>query len=199
MSDATLTTLQSYMSALGHGEAKKVMSSSPQQASTTSDVGFPAEHLLSPPLPQEVEEKSETRSEPTMPAQKLPRPPDAMGSPRVVEDPFAEMLSNEGDQTDVVLPTAEEQADSSPSTMCQSSIIHEDKTQDGFDAFPPVGEPFESDPFSVNGFGGTRLDEGAVDDPFTATDAVFAGATAAASDGFDAFPSSEAHYDAFGQ
>lgn len=139
------------------------------------------------------ESKNESKSEPMMPAQ-IPSPlVEPASTSRVVEDPFADMLGKDGSEKHEPSRTLEGAEVSS-----QPSSSSEVKTQGIFDAFPAVGETFESDPFSVNGYNGNGVESG-VDDPFSATDAVFSSATAAAGEGFDAFPSSEAGFDAFAQ
>ena len=153
-----------------------------------------------------------------MPAETPPLPPQAMvAQPHDVVDPFAE-VPNEAVSSKAEAPNeteapneegSEESNGASSSTQAgvepaEKSMLqsnNEEKLQDGFDAFPPVdGFDNSSDPFAVNAFGGNELGEAAVDDPFSASDAVFTNATAATGDGFDAFPPSiGAHSDAFGQ
>lgn len=185
----TQNALESYKESLGQGKAPHEPER-PQHAVAIHEASSPSvERAPLPPPPEEFEAKSEAPPEPAMPAQTPPPPPESMTSPRVVEDPFAGMMGKEDAESHAL--AAPEAPIVSTSITRQSS----DEEKNGFDAFPPVGEAFESDPFAVNGFNG----DGPADDPFTATDAVFSNATAAA-DGFDAFPaSSEAQFDAFGQ
>lgn len=151
-----------------------------------------------------------------MPAETPPLPPHAMvAQPHDMEDPFAEVpneaaahreaqvpneqSSEEGSGASASSSSAETEVEPAENSMLQPN--NEEELQDGFDAFPPV-DGFEngSDPFAVTDFGGNGLGEVAVDDPFSASDAVFTNATAATSDGFDAFPpSTGAQFDAFGQ
>lgn len=185
----TQNALQSYKGSLGQGKAPHEPERH-EHALAIHEASLPSlEQAPFPPPPQEFEAKSEAPPEPAMPAQTPPPPPESMTLPRVVEDPFAGMMGKEDAEShSLVAPEA-------PVVSTSMARQPSEEEKNGFDAFPPVGDAFESDPFAVNGFTG----DGPTDDPFTATDAVFSNATAAA-DGFDAFPpSSEAPFDAFGQ
>lgn len=218
MIDDTRTALQDYSAAVrekggSHG------TSSPRQPTAVS----PSSQQLAerPPLSPvtEIKAKTEAPLEPAMPAVTPPLPPHAMvAQPHDVEDPFAEVpneaaspkeadapepaeASNEEGSKESSPASSSNQAEVEPAEKSMLQSNNEEKLQDGFDAFPPVdGFDNGSDPFAVNDFGGNDLGEAAVDDPFSASDAVFTNATAATSDGFDAFPpSTGAHFDAFGQ
>lgn len=184
--DDTRNALQSYKASIGQTKATQKTEAS-QQPVITEETSTPSAEGVSsptPPPPSNFEAKSEAPPEPVMPARTPPPPPESMTSPRVLEDPFADMMRKE--DVEIQLPARTEAPVVPGSVKLQSS---DEEKNDGFDAFPPVGEAFESDPFAVNGFNG----DGPADDPFAATDAAF-------TDGFDAFPApSEAQFDAFGQ
>lgn len=148
--------------------------------------GQVAENLYISPAAEKVGPTSAATPEPDMPASTPPPPPppQAMVPQPSVEDPFAEVIREKGSKA--------------TGTTSHGSDPQEFNNQQGqaeFDAFPAGGDGFENgtDPFATNG-----LEEGAAGDPFTATDAVFTNATAAA-DGFDAFPADTQQVDAFGQ
>lgn len=151
-----------------------------------------AERVQTSPEPNEVEAKIDAPAEPVMPVKTPPPPPNGMVPKSAVEDPFAEVVGEEGSSTSISSPHG-------PGAESQG-FNNEEREQGGFDAFPAAGFENGADPFAVNGFSGNAVGE-AVDDPFKATDAVFTNATAAADDGFDAFPSSAGaqQFDAFGQ
>lgn len=204
MIDGTRSALQSYNAVL-HQNGMPGESRSSQLPSATVDerASSPAEdvaeHLQISPEPLDLESKTDTPPEPEMPAKIPPPPPDIKtAAARVVEDPFADMVSKAGSGDEGFAPSAQPEVGSPKRPMQQSG--KEEKAQDGFDAFPPVSDAFESDPFAINGFGGNGLDEADVDDPFAATDVAFSSVAVPASDGFDAFPpTTDAQFDAFGQ
>ncbi|CAM9339025.1 unnamed protein product, partial [Laminaria digitata] len=181
--------------------------SSPRRATAVSPSSLlaeRAEHLHSSPVTEEIKAKTEAPPEPAMPAETPPLPPHAMvAQPHDVEDPFAEEAEapNEEGSEDSSAASSSAQAETEPAEKGMLQSNNEENLQDGFDAFPPVdGFDNGSDPFAANDFGGNGSGEVTVDDPFSASDAVFTNATAATSDGFDAFtPSTGAHFDAFGQ
>ena len=215
MIDGTRDALKNYRVSIQ--KAKTSSEADPPNRRPTDEVSSSAdqfaEQLRVSPLPinsgvHDVESKveKEIALEPVMPSQTPPPPPSSKDPmpqpmPQHIEDPFAEMVGKQDSDN----------ADSNSSA--QSGMQqNEEKSQSGFDAFPPVGDGFESDPFAMNGFGdGFSAGNAAggagvpvVDDPFSATDDVFTNATAAAGDGFDAFPpSATSHFpismDAFGQ
>lgn len=220
--DDTRAALQSYSAAI-HEKGASHGTSSPRQATAVSPSSLlaeRAEHLLhSSPVTEEIKAKTEAPPEPAMPAETPPLPPHAMvAQPHDVEDPFAEVPNkaaspresaspkeaeapNEEGSEDRSAASSSAQAETEPAEKGMLQSNNEENLQDGFDAFPPVdGFDNGSDPFAANDFGGNGLGEVTVDDPFSASDAVFTHATAATSDGFDAFPpSTGAHFDAFGQ
>lgn len=204
MVDDTRIALQSYSAALRQNGTSGEMGSLPQSQATgdeaVSTAAEQASDLQVSPTHEEFESKTETPSEPAMPAQTPPPPPDVkMLEPHAADDPFAEVLGKE-DCEDGGLPSPTQPGVESPKFVMQQPSNEEKAQQRGFDAFPPLADAFDSDPFAMSGFSGNGSGEVTVDDPFSATDVVFSNATAAASDGFDAFPSStDAQFDAFGQ
>eukprot|EP00903_Cladosiphon_okamuranus_P012756 g11924.t1 len=160
---------------LGEDGTSKESSSAVQPLASTEQV---AERLQVSPEPM-----VDTPTEPVMPAKTPPPPPPQPGMvpQSTVEDPFAEVV---GEGSDV--PAVE------------SQNMNNNERENGFDAFSGDGFENGTDPFATNGFSENGAGE-VTSDPFTATDAVFTNATAAA-DGFDAFPASAAQqFDAFGQ
>lgn len=212
--DDTRAALQSYSAALRDKGDSRGSSYPSQHPDVSPSSEQPTVSLPVPPATEELKAKTETPPEPAMPAETPPLPPHAMvAQPHDMEDPFAEVPNETPATREAEVPieqssdesggasssSAHTEAEPAEKTMPQPD--NEDKLQDGFDAFPPVdGFDNGSDPFAVTDFGGNGLGDVAVDDPFSASDAVFTNATAATSDGFDAFPpSTGAHFDAFGQ
>lgn len=217
--DGTRTALQGYSAAVREKGAPPGTSYPRQSTAVSSSSQKLAERPPISLVTEEIKAKTEAPLEPAMPAETPPLPPHAMvAQPHDVEDPFAEVPNEAASPKETDAPEkaeapheegSEESSGASSSTQAEiepaeKSMLqsnNEEKLQDGFDAFPPVdGFDNGSDPFAVTDFGGNGLGETAVDDPFSASDAVFTNATAATSDGFDAFPpSTGAHFDAFGQ
>lgn len=170
---------------LGENGVSRESSSTPQRPAADSGEGSSAlGEQVAERLQVSPEPRVDTPTEPDMPAKTPPLPPPqpSMVPPSIIEDPFAEVV---GEGSDV--PAVEPQ-----------DINNDEREQSGFDAFPGNGFENGTDPFAINGFSENGVGE-VSSDPFTATDAVFTNATAAA-DGFDAFPSSAAQqFDAFGQ
>lgn len=218
MIDDTRTALQGYIAAVGEKGASHG-TSSPRQPTAVSPSSQQLAERPPPSSVPEIKAKTEAPLEPAMPAVTPPLPPHGMvAQPHDVEDPFAEVPNEAASPKEADAPEQAEapneegseessgasssnQAEVEPAEKSMLQSNNEEKLQDGFDAFPPVdGFDNGSDPFAVNDFGGNALGEAGVDDPFSASDAVFTNATAATSDGFDAFPpSTGAHFDAFGQ
>ncbi|CAM9626673.1 unnamed protein product [Ectocarpus sp. 12 AP-2014] len=161
----------------------------------SSLAGKMAEQLEVSPAPEEAKPTTGAPPEPMTPAKTPPPPPHGMvPQPTAVEDPFAEVVGEHGSRS--AGPSSPNPLGDDPPEL-NTAVERE---QGGFDAFPPVDDAFENgtDPFAVDGLSANGSGE-AVADPFTATDAVFTNATAAA-DGFDAFPAADAQqFDAFGQ
>lgn len=161
----------------------------------SSLAGKMAEQLEVSPAPEEATPTTDAPPEPMMPAKTPPPPPHGMvPQPTAVEDPFAEVVGEQGSRS--AGPSSPNPLGDEPPEL-NTAVERE---QSGFDAFPAVDYAFENgtDPFAVDGLSANGSGE-AVADPFTATDAVFTNATAAA-DGFDAFPADDAQqFDAFGQ
>lgn len=219
MIDGTRDTLKEYSSSMQRGERSagpdlsSHQSTADENVSSTADQGSDHQHQHIPePMmpPQDDGPKVETSPEPVMPARTPPPPPPksskepmmvSMTVSNPVEDPFAEVVGKEDSDSMHIDPSA--QAGGHPLNNDPNSTQEQDtneKDQIGFDAFPPVADGFDSDPFAMNGFGGNSTGEVVAEDPFSATDADFTNATAAAGDGFDAFPpSTGAQFDAFGQ
>lgn len=206
MIDGTRNALESYSATLrDKGASRKTDSPPPRPTGdelVLSSAQQVAERLYISPAPREVEAKSDTRPEPVMPAQTPPPPPAAkVPQPQDLENPVAG-VSTEDSENIGGASSAQVGVQSPTKAMPLSST--EEKDHSGFDAFPTVADAFETE-FAMNGFGRNgagevALDDPFVNDPFSATDAVFTNATAAASDGFDAFPSSTGmHFDPFGQ
>ncbi|CAN0188360.1 unnamed protein product, partial [Scytosiphon promiscuus] len=155
--------------------------------SPSSLAGQIAENLHISSAAEEIGAMREGTPEPVMPTNTPPAPPQAMVPQPSAEDPFAAVVGDKGSQT-------------AGNTSCGSDPQRfiSLEGQAGFDAFPSAGgDGFENgtDPFATSGL---DEDEEPEDDPFTATDAVFTNATAAA-DGFDAFPTDTQPFDAFVQ
>ncbi|CAM9257781.1 unnamed protein product [Ectocarpus sp. 8 AP-2014] len=161
----------------------------------SSLAGKMAEQLEVSPAPEEAKPTTDAPPEPMMPPKTPPPPPHGMvPQPTTVEDPFAEVVGEQGSRS--AGPSSPNPLGDEPPEL-NTAVERE---QSGFDAFPAVDYAFENgtDPFAVDGLSANGSGE-AVADPFTATDAVFTNATAAA-DGFDAFPAADAQqFDAFGQ
>lgn len=211
MIDGTRDALKDYRSSMQRGERSagpglsSHHSTADENVSSTADQGSDCRHI--PELPQDDESKVETSPDPVMPARTPPPPPPppqsskeptTMSVSNPVEDPFAEVVGKEDSDSVHIDPSAQAGGQSlRNSTQAKKA---EEKDQIGFDAFPPVADGFDSDPFAMNGFGGNSTGEVVADDPFSASDADFTNATVAAGDGFDAFPpSTGAQFDAFGQ
>lgn len=203
MIDGTRDALQSFRTALQKRDSASQLPSPQLSTSGHNDVPPPttnaAVSLGEPPAVEESEPKVEGQAEPAMPGEVPPPPPgNNVLLPKEVQDPFAKVDGEEDVERGAggVFPTGPPRPESPKLMMQQPS----EEKANAFDAFPPVADAFASDPFAVNGFDETQLAEVAIEDPFSATDAVFTNATTAASDGFDAFPSSSgASFDAFGQ
>lgn len=178
---------------LGENESSEETRSTPQPPATDDEEGSPSQaaERIQTSETKEVEAKIDAPAEPVMPVKTPPPPPSGMVPKSAVEDPFAEVVGEEDSSTGISSPHG---------PVAQSQGFNEETEQGGFDAFPAAGFENGADPFAINGFSGNAEGE-AVDDPFKATDAVFTTATAAADDGFDAFPSSAGaqQFDAFGQ
>lgn len=201
MINGTRTSLEGYSTALlwkgasGHttGASSPPLATDNELTSIEEQI---ADHHRVSPAPESSESKAETPPEPAMPAKTPPPLPHAkMPCQDVIEDPFAEVNGKEDSDPGGVSSPVESQGQ-----LQQKFLSNETKAQGGFDAFSPGADAFESDPFAINAFNGNGVGDAAIDDPFSAADAVFTNATAVASDGFDAFPSSPgALFDAFGQ
>lgn len=207
MIDGTRSALQSYSAILRRSgiPGESCSSQQPpaigeeQASSPAEDVAeYVAERPQISPEPRGFESKTDTPPEPKMPAEIPPPPPNInMSEKRVVEDPFADMVSKKRPGDEDFAPSVRPEA-GSPKHPMQSE--NEEKAQDGFDAFPPVSNAFESDPFAISGFSGNGLEDVDADDPFAVPDVAFSSVAAASSDGFDAFPpTTGAQFDAFGQ
>lgn len=181
---------------LGEDDYSEDTRPSAQSTATNKEEESPsqaAERVRTCSESSEVEAKIDAPAEPVMPVETPPPPPNGMVPKPAVEDPFAEVVGEKSSESAGILSTHGPVAES-------QGFNDEERQQGGFDAFPAVGFENGMDPFATNGFSENAVGE-AVDDPFKATDAVFTNATAAADDGFDAFPSSAdaQQFDAFGQ
>lgn len=207
MIDGTRSALQSYSAILRRGGIPGESCSSQQPPAIDEQASSPAEDVAEDlaerpqisPEPRGSESKTDTPPEPKMPSEIPPPPPHIkMSEVRVLEDPFAGMVSKAGPGDEDFAPSVQPEVGSPKHPMHQSE--NEEKAQEGFDAFPPVSDAFESDPFAISGFSGNGLEDADTDDPFAVTDVAFSSVTAASGDGFDAFPpTTGAQFDAFGQ
>lgn len=216
MIDGTRDALKNYSSSMQRGEKSAAgpdlsshHSTADENVSSTADQA--ADHQRISESPQDDESKVETYPEPAMPARTPPPPPPSSSKESMsmsmpisksvsnpVDDPFAEVVGKEDSDSVHIDPSA--QAGGPPPKNSTQAQKNEEKDQSGFDAFPPVADAFDSDPFAMNGFGENSTGDVVAEDPFSATDADFTNATVAAGDGFDAFPpSTGAQFDAFGQ
>lgn len=133
--------------------------------------------------------EGELKGEPQMPAQMPPPPPppETMTVPQHVEDPFEGMSGEKSSGSDTTAPLAKADMSPKPAGTRENDVATGAKS---FDALLPAQATFDADPFASNSFPDNGANEGSKSDPFATGDDVFTNATTAASEGFDAFPSS---------